>query len=62
MTLYTLRYFENHGALIAFVQEARGLEEHPAIVETYLPPFTGKDSYTGQVGFDSGVGGCGSVW
>ena len=41
------RYFENHNAVIAFVQEARGLEEHPAIVETYLPPFTGKDSYTG---------------
>ena len=29
------------------MQEARGLEEHPAIVETYLPLFTGKDSYTG---------------
>ena len=29
------------------MQEARGLEEHPAIVKTYLPPFTGKDSYTG---------------
>ena len=29
------------------MQEARGLDEHPAIVETYLPPFTGKDSYTG---------------
>ena len=47
MTLYTLRYFENHGALIAFVQEARGLEEHPAIVERYHPLLTGKDSYTG---------------
>merc|ERR1719387_1750262 len=40
-------YFENHGAVIALVQEARGLEEHPAIVETYFPPFTGKDPYTG---------------
>ena len=47
MTLYTLRYFENHGAVIAFVQEARGVEEHPAIVERYHPLLTGKDSYTG---------------
>ena len=40
-------YFENHRASIVFVQEARGLDEHPAIAETYLPPYTGKDPFTG---------------
>ena len=41
-------YFDSCGAVIAFVQEARGIEEHPAIVEAYLPLFTGKDPYWAQ--------------
>ena len=29
-------YFNEHAAVIVFAQEAHGIEEHPAIVETYL--------------------------